>query len=97
MEQYAIYIGMASGICTGISALPQLVKVIRTRKADDISYWMLSILVAGLAGWVWYGTIRGDYPLIITNGFGFLVNSMIILFAARYRTAGKKHGSNTPV
>ncbi|WP_129715830.1 SemiSWEET transporter [Pedobacter sp. SYP-B3415] len=85
MEEHALYIGIAAGICTGISALPQLIKLIRIRKSEDISFWMLSILVTGLAGWVLYGVLRNDYPLIVTNGFGFIVNALIIVFAVRYR------------
>ena len=78
-------IGIVAGVCTGISSLPQLVKIIRDKKADDISYFMLFILLAGLAGWVWYGVLKQDYPIIITNSFSFVVNIAIIFFTIRYQ------------
>jgi MtN3 and saliva related transmembrane protein len=78
-------IGIIAGICTGISLLPQLIKIIKDKKADDISWVMLIVLLAGLAGWIWYGTLRKDYPIIITNSFSFLVNVAIIFFTVRYR------------
>lgn len=78
-------IGIIAGICTGISLLPQLIKIIKDKKADDISWVMLIVLLAGLAGWVWYGMLREDYPIIITNSFSFLVNVAIIFFTVRYR------------
>lgn len=78
-------IGIVAGVCTGISSLPQLVKIIRDKKADDISYFMLFILLAGLAGWVWYGVLKQDYPIIITNAFSFIVNTAIIFFTIRYQ------------
>ncbi|HRO70952.1 MAG TPA: SemiSWEET family transporter, partial [Chitinophagaceae bacterium] len=56
-------VGIAAGICTGIAMLPQLIKIIREKKADDISFVMLLVLIAGLCGWVWYGLLREDYPI----------------------------------
>ena len=76
-------IGIVAGICTGISLLPQLIKIVKEKKADDISYFMLFILLAGLAGWVWYGILKNDYPIIITNSFSFLVNTAIIFCTIR--------------
>ena len=78
-------IGIIAGICTGISLLPQLVKIIKEKKADDISWFMLFLLLAGLALWVWYGILKEDYPIIITNSFSFLVNVAIIFFTIRFR------------
>lgn len=78
-------IGIVAGICTGISLIPQLIKIIKEKRTDDISYFMLFILLAGLAGWVWYGILKGDYPIIITNSFSFLVNIAIIFFTILYR------------
>ena len=78
-------IGIVAGICTGVSLLPQLIKIIREKKANDISWIMLFILITGLAGWVWYGVLKEDYPIIITNSFSFLVNLAIIFFTIGYR------------
>jgi MtN3 and saliva related transmembrane protein len=78
-------IGIVAGICTGISLLPQLIKIVREKKADDISYLMLFILLTGLGGWVWYGILNEDDPIIITNSFSFLVNVLIIFFTVKYQ------------
>ncbi len=78
-------IGIAAGICTGIAMLPQLIKIIREKKAEDISFVMLLVLIVGLGGWVWYGLLREDYPIIITNAFSLLVNFAIVYFSYRYR------------
>jgi MtN3 and saliva related transmembrane protein len=85
MPDITNYIGIGAGVCTGVSMLPQLVKIIREKKAGDISYAMLIILFAGLAGWVWYGILKKDYPIIITNSFSFLVNTLILFFTVRFR------------
>ena len=78
-------IGIAAGICTGIAMLPQLIKIIREKKAEDISFVMLLVLIVGLGGWVWYGLLREDYPIIKTNAFSLLVNFAIVYFSYRYR------------
>ena len=85
MKDYSLYVGIAAGICTAISLLPQLIRIIKTKKADDISYFMLFILLVGLAGWIWYGILKKDYPIIITNGFSLMTNLVIIVLSVRYK------------
>ena len=79
------YIGLAAGILTSVSLLPQLVKIIRDKKADDLSYGMLGTLLTGLAGWVWYGLEKDDMPIIVTNTFSIIVNGLIIAFTIKYK------------
>jgi MtN3 and saliva related transmembrane protein len=85
MSDYTVYVGIAAGVCTAVSLLPQLIKIIKEKKAEDISYVMLFVLLAGIAGWVYYGILKKDYPIIITNSFSFLVNCLIIGFSMKYK------------
>jgi MtN3 and saliva related transmembrane protein len=85
MDDYTLYIGIGAGACTALSLLPQLFKIIKEKKADDISYFMLFILLAGLGGWICYGILKNDYPIIVTNGFSFLANLLIIGFSIKYK------------
>lgn len=91
MEHYAFYIGIFAGVCTSISLLPQLIKILKEKKAEDISYGMLFILLTGLSAWVLYGIVTADYPIILTNGVSILVNVLVIVFSVRY-----KRNSHTP-
>jgi MtN3 and saliva related transmembrane protein len=50
---------------------------------------MLLILLAGLGGWIWYGVLKQDYPIIITNSFSFVVNSLITAFSIKYKSDKK--------
>jgi len=84
---YESYVGIAAGICTSVSLLPQLIKIIREKKADNISWIMLFILIAGLSMWVWYGILKKDLPILITNSFSLLVNMLIIYFTGKYKTS----------
>jgi MtN3 and saliva related transmembrane protein len=87
MKDYSLYVGIGAGVCTAISLLPQLIKIIKEKKAEAISFFMLFILLAGVGGWIWYGYLRSDYPIIITNSFSFIVNVLVIIFSAKYKSA----------
>lgn len=65
--------------------LPQLVKVIKNKEADDISMKMLVVLMSGIAMWIVYGIFRDDWPIIITNSFSLLVNITLTFFRVKYR------------
>lgn len=76
--------GIAAGILTATSLIPQLVKIIKEKKADDVSPMMLIILMAGLGLWATYGIMKEDWPIIITNAFSFLLNTVVLVFRYKY-------------
>jgi MtN3 and saliva related transmembrane protein len=85
MADISQYVGIGAGAFTAFSLVPQLFKIIREKKAENISYFMLAILLTGLAGWIWYGILKEDWPIIITNAFSFVINLFIIIFSAKYK------------
>jgi MtN3 and saliva related transmembrane protein len=93
MDDLTNYIGIGAGIFTGLSLLPQLFKIIKQKKPGDISFYMLFILMAGLAGWIWYGSRKNDLPIIFTNTFSFITNLLIIFFSLHYKS--KIPGNNS--
>jgi MtN3 and saliva related transmembrane protein len=79
------YVGIIAGILTSVSQLPQLFKIIREKKAEAISYGMLIVLMLGLVSWIWYGVLREDLPIIITNSFSLFINFLLIGFTMKYK------------
>lgn len=79
------FVGVTAGICTAISLLPQLVKMVKNKKAEDISLFYLVILLIGLSLWVWYGVLRSDVPIIATNCFSLLLNITILVLGVKYK------------
>lgn len=79
-------IGIAAGVLTSTSMLPQLIKLAREKKADAISAVMLIVLISGLSLWTYYGILREDWPLIITNAFALLVNGTMLVLRQLYRS-----------
>ena len=51
------WIGIAAGVLTSVSMLPQLIKIIKEKKAGDVSVVMLLVLIGGLALWAFYGFV----------------------------------------
>ena len=85
MGEFSQYVGIGAGILTGVSLLPQLIKLVREKKGESVSVGMLMVLLAGLGGWVWYGILKSDYPIILTNSFSLLTNIAILVLTRIYR------------
>jgi MtN3 and saliva related transmembrane protein len=79
------WVGIVAGVFTGVSLLPQLIKLIRNKKAEDISLFFLGILFFGLCLWIWYGVLKEDVPIIATNSFSLLINSAMIVLGLKYK------------
>jgi MtN3 and saliva related transmembrane protein len=77
-------IGLAASVMTSVSMLPQLITLLREKDAGSVSYFMLAILIAGLAVWVGYGFMREDYIIVGANSFACLLNATVLVFALKY-------------
>lgn len=80
-------IGIAASIFTATSLVPQLIKLMKSKKSEDVSLWMLAILFTGLALWVYYGVLKEDWIIVISNAFSLLVNMAIMVLSIRYKKA----------
>lgn len=78
-------VGIIAGVLTGISMLPQVIKIAREKKVEDVSIAMIVVLICGICLWIVYGVMRKDLPIIITNLFSLLVNSVLIILRMKYK------------
>ena len=72
-------IGLLAGILTAIASMPQLIKIIKEKKPTDLSAFMLIILIAGFCFWIWYGILKDDLPILITNSKFIYSGSEVLL------------------
>ncbi|PPC84986.1 MAG: hypothetical protein CTY37_09120 [Methylotenera sp.] len=77
-SHYASWIGGSAALLTTIAFLPQAYKSYKTRDLSGISLPMYSILTLGVALWMIYGVLIGDWPLIVSNSIT-LCSSIVIL------------------
>lgn len=87
------WIGIAASIGTGVALLPQLIKLVREKKAENVSMGMMVTLLTGLVLWVIYGILMSDPIIIVSNAFSLVLNVFIIVLGAYYK---KKTSTSTP-
>ncbi|MEC3875385.1 SemiSWEET transporter [Chryseobacterium salviniae] len=78
-------LGIIAGILTSISMIPQLVKVLKEKNAEDLSWTMILVLISGLSLWVWYGFIKNELPIILSNAFAVVVNIILLICCMIYK------------
>lgn len=71
-------IGTAAALASTVSFTPQAWKVIRTGETKDISAWSYALTVAAFTLWVAYGLLRGDWPLVGSNGICLVLSAFIL-------------------
>jgi MtN3 and saliva related transmembrane protein len=63
-------LGLAAAALTSLSYVPQVRKALPRGSTDDLSLKMLLALFAGLALWIAYGAVIGDFIIIVANAIG---------------------------
>ena len=76
--------GLAAGAITSLSFLPQLYRGYKTKKLEDISYYMFIILLIGMFMWFIYGLLLPALAVIIANAFGIGCCLLIIMMKKIY-------------
>ncbi len=84
-------VGLTAGLCTTASFIPQIVRILRTKSAEDVSLVMILILLAGTVLWLGYGIMIAALPIIISNGVTFLLVSLLLLCKIKYRGPDPDH------
>ena len=78
------FLGFTAGAVTSVGFIPQLIKGYRTKKLNDISYWMPTVITFGMSLWLLYGIIRNDIAIIIANSFGVMCNVLLLIMKKHY-------------
>jgi MtN3 and saliva related transmembrane protein len=77
-------IGLAAGLLTTLSLVPQLVKIWRTRSASDISGKMFSAFSVGVALWLAYGILQREMPMILWNSVSLALAAAILAMKLKF-------------
>jgi MtN3 and saliva related transmembrane protein len=84
MDIYIEILGLIAGAVTSLGFIPQLIKGYKTKKLEDISYYMPGILALGMSLWVIYGLVIPALAVIIANVFGIFCCLALILMKKKY-------------
>jgi len=84
-------IGMVAGVLTTCAFFPQVVKTVKSRSTDDLSWTWLIMTICGVFLWLVYGVYINSASLVFANAVTFL--SVIVLFGVKYNNYCKMKNS----
>jgi MtN3 and saliva related transmembrane protein len=79
------WIGLIASILTTLASVPQLIKICKEKKAENISLLWVFILFLGLCGWIYYGILKKDMIIFVSNMIAALINAAIAISAIVYK------------
>jgi lactoylglutathione lyase len=88
---YIKIIGFISAILTTTSFLPQAVKTWKTRSTEDLSPIMFILFFFGIAGWLIYGILIADLPMILANSVTICLAGIILYFILKNNFVRRIH------
>ena len=77
-------IGFIAGFLAMISFVPQIIKTLKKRRADDISMAMLMLTLITNILYIIYGYLLNLYPIIIMIGILSFIIIFQIIFTFKY-------------
>jgi MtN3 and saliva related transmembrane protein len=76
--------GLIAGAITSMGFIPQLIRGYRTKKLDDVSYYMPIVLAIGMTLWFIYGLLQQALAVIIANSVGIGSCLILLIMKAKY-------------
>lgn len=58
---------MAAGVCSMISFIPQVGKILAERSAESVSLKMFAVTVTAFVLWTVYGVLLASWPIAVSN------------------------------
>tara|TARA_B100000945_G_C20071811_1_gene452824 strand:+ start:54 stop:323 length:270 start_codon:yes stop_codon:yes gene_type:complete len=78
------FFGYFAAILTTVAFLPQLIKTLKTKKAEDVSLITLIMFICGVGSWIIYGYKISSFPIVIANVITFILNFFILISKIYY-------------
>ena len=71
--------GYIAAVLTTAAFLPQLIKTLKTKKADDVSLITLVMFNIGVLSWIIYGYKISSIPILLANLITLILNLLILI------------------
>lgn len=78
-------LGYVAAVLTTVAFVPQAWKTFRTHDVSGISTGMYTVFTAGVASWLGYGILNGDWPIILANGLTLVLACAVLGMKLRFR------------
>ena len=73
------FFGYFGAILTTVAFLPQLIKTLKTKMADDVSLITLIMFIIGVLSWIIYGYKISSLPILVANLITLFLNLLILI------------------
>lgn len=80
-------LGLIAGVCTTIAFVPQVLKIWKSKQADDISLATFAIFSTGVGLWLVYGWRLGAWPIVLANGVTLALALIILILKWHFRNS----------
>ena len=87
MSAFAETLGFIAGTLTTVAFVPQVIKLRRHKRADDLSWWTFGTFTVGVVLWLAYGLSLDAAPIIVVNLVMLPLALAILVLKWRYRAA----------
>ncbi|HLA33461.1 MAG TPA: SemiSWEET transporter [Rhodocyclaceae bacterium] len=84
MDFFVTSVGFAAAFLTTVAFVPQVLKIWRTRSAEDVSLGMYSLFSLGVALWLAYGVLIASWPVIVANGVTLLLAGAVVAMKLKF-------------
>lgn len=77
-------VGVAAGLCSMASFIPQIIKIIHERDASGVSLRMFAVTAFGFILWTAYGALQGSWPLVLSNVISLILSLAILALRLKF-------------
>jgi MtN3 and saliva related transmembrane protein len=75
---------LIAGAITSMGFIPQLIRGYRTKKLEDVSYFMPIVLAVGMSMWFIYGYLSESLAIMVANAFACACSIILIIMKKKY-------------
>ena len=81
-------VGYSGTLVGTLVMLPQVARTWRTRRAHDVSLWMLALYFVNCALWLSYGLLLGAKPVVLCNAISLVISAAQLWMKFAFRGPG---------
>lgn len=82
--ELASLVGFAAGFLTTIAFVPQVLKIWRSKSAQDVSLVTFLAFTAGVALWLVFGILQEELPIVVWNAVTLVLAGAILAMKLRF-------------
>ena len=81
-------VGVAAGLCSMVSFVPQIGKILKTKSAEGVSLKMFSVTVTAFILWTIYGVLLASWPIATSNAICLCLALTIVALRLKFGDGG---------